>query len=107
MNVLGPLVGAADVRAAWGALGPERQRAVVDLLMTVTPHSPGRGRRNFDPDTIESRRADEGQKEASFEVAATAQGSAGVAHGSASGGSNFSTSWRTRSGTRAPATTAS
>jgi site-specific DNA recombinase len=53
VDVLGPLVGAADVRAAWKALGPDRQRAVVDALMTVTLHSPGRGRRTFDSDTVE------------------------------------------------------
>jgi site-specific DNA recombinase len=61
VDVLGPLVGADDVRAAWNALGPDRQRAVVDALMTVTLHSPGRGRRTFDPDTVEiSPRASSG-----------------------------------------------
>jgi len=52
-DVLGPLVNAGDVRAVWTVLGPDRQRAVVDALMTVTLHSPGRGRRNFDPDSVE------------------------------------------------------
>ncbi|MCZ2824184.1 MULTISPECIES: recombinase family protein [unclassified Modestobacter] len=52
-DVLGPLVHAGDVRAVWAVLDPDRQRAVVDALMTVTLHSPGRGRRNFDPDTVE------------------------------------------------------
>ena len=52
-DVLGPLVNAGDVRAVWAVLDPERQRAVVDALMTVTLHSPGRGRRNFDPETVE------------------------------------------------------
>ena len=37
----------------WAVLNAERQRAVVEALMTVTLHSPGRGRRNFDPDTVE------------------------------------------------------
>jgi len=55
VDVLGPLVGAADVRAAWTSLGVDRQLAVVDALMTVTLHAPGRGRRNFDADTVAIR----------------------------------------------------
>lgn len=52
---LGDLIGAEDVRALWGspAFGRDRQRAVVDALMAIVLHPPGRGRRTFDPDTIE------------------------------------------------------
>lgn len=53
VDVLGPLVAAEDVRAAWRRLDVERKRAVVDALMTVTLHSPGRGARAFDPATVE------------------------------------------------------
>ncbi|MCZ2823277.1 MULTISPECIES: DUF2332 family protein [unclassified Modestobacter] len=48
----GPLVNAGDVRAVWAVLDPGRQRAVVDALRTVTLHSPGRGRRNFDAESV-------------------------------------------------------
>lgn len=44
---------AGDVRTVWAVLDPDRQRAVVDALMTVTLHSPGRGRRTFDPYSVE------------------------------------------------------
>lgn len=53
VDVLGPLVGAADVRKAWDALPVERQRVIVDALMVVTLHPPGRGVRNFNPATVE------------------------------------------------------
>lgn len=54
------LIGAADVDAAWEALGLDRQRHVIDALMTVTilPSPKGRrpgwspGRRYFDPATV-------------------------------------------------------
>jgi DNA invertase Pin-like site-specific DNA recombinase len=52
VSILGPLVGTADVRAAWGRLSTDRQRAVIDLLMTVTLHPTGRGARKFNPDTV-------------------------------------------------------
>lgn len=52
VDKLGPLIGAPDVRAAWDALSVSRQRAVIDLLMTVTILPPGRGTRNFNPDTV-------------------------------------------------------
>ncbi|GAB2736715.1 recombinase family protein [Sinomonas soli] len=51
-DVLGPLVAAADVRAAWDAMTDARKRLVVDTLMTVTVHPPGRGTRTFRPDTV-------------------------------------------------------
>lgn len=53
VDVLGPLVGAEDVRAAWEALTVERQRAVIDLLMVVRLMPPGRGTRTFRPDTVQ------------------------------------------------------
>lgn len=53
VDVLGPLVGAEDVRAAWDALGTSRKRAALDILMTITIHPPGRGVRNFDPATVD------------------------------------------------------
>jgi hypothetical protein len=53
VDILGPLVGAADVLAAWEALGTSRKRAVLDILMTVVIHPPGRGTRIFDPATVE------------------------------------------------------
>ncbi len=53
VDVLGPLVSVADVRAAWDSLSNARRRAVVDLLMTVVLHAPGRGTRTFRPETVE------------------------------------------------------
>jgi len=52
-SVLGPLIGAEDVRAVWEGLDIDRQRAVVDTLMTITLRSPGQGARMFDPDTVQ------------------------------------------------------
>ena len=42
--LLADLVTASDVRKAWGRIGLDRQRAVIDLLYTVTllPSPPGR-----------------------------------------------------------------
>lgn len=51
--VLGDLVRSDDPVAAWAALALERKRAVVDMLMTVTIHRCGPGRRQFDPESIE------------------------------------------------------
>ena len=44
-DILGPLIRAADKRAAWEALDTDRQRVVIDILMTVTLLPPGRGTR--------------------------------------------------------------
>jgi site-specific DNA recombinase len=52
VDVLGPLVGAEDVRAAWEGLDTDRQRAVIDTLMTVTIYPVGRGSRTFRPQTV-------------------------------------------------------
>lgn len=52
VNALGPLINADDVQAAWDGLSVGRQRAVIDILMTVRVHPPGRGTRTFRPETI-------------------------------------------------------
>jgi site-specific DNA recombinase len=52
VDILGPLVKAKNVRAAWDALDVDRQRAVIDTLMEVTLHPPGRGTRTFRPETV-------------------------------------------------------
>jgi len=52
VDALGPLVLSGDVQAAWDALGTARRRAVVDMLVTVTIHPPGRGVRTFRPETV-------------------------------------------------------
>lgn len=52
VNVLGQLVGAPDVHAAWDGLDPDRRRAVVETLMTVTLLPPGRGARVFRPESV-------------------------------------------------------
>lgn len=43
VDVLGPLIKAADVRAVWEAMDTDRQRVVIDTLMTVVLLPPGRG----------------------------------------------------------------
>jgi site-specific DNA recombinase len=52
VSALKQLVGAADVRQAWEALDTDRQRSVIQALMTVTLLSPGRGTRTFRPESI-------------------------------------------------------
>lgn len=51
-DILGPFVGAEDAQAVWDALGTDRQRAVIDLLMSVVLLPPGRGTRTFRPETV-------------------------------------------------------
>jgi hypothetical protein len=51
-KVLGPLVGAENVRTAWESLDTDRQRAVVDALVSVVLLSVGRGARTFRPETV-------------------------------------------------------
>jgi hypothetical protein len=52
VSLLGPLIHANDVRTAWDGLLTSQQRAVIDTLATVTVHPPGRGVRNFNPETV-------------------------------------------------------
>ncbi|HEY3925006.1 MAG TPA: recombinase family protein [Acidothermaceae bacterium] len=52
VDVLGPLVDSPDVRAAWERLSTDRQRGIIDVLMTVTLMPPGRGVRVFNPDSV-------------------------------------------------------
>lgn len=51
--VLGDVVGSDDPVEAWAVLPLARKRAVVDMLMTITIHRSGPGRRRFDPESIE------------------------------------------------------
>jgi site-specific DNA recombinase len=53
VDVLGDVVGADDVRAAIESLSLDRRRAIVDMMLTVTLHSPGRGARSFRLNTVE------------------------------------------------------
>ena len=55
IDVLGPLVGAADVADRWRQLDTDRQRQIIDLLMTVRLHPVGRGTGTFRPDTVDIR----------------------------------------------------
>lgn len=52
VDVLGPLVAAQDVRAAWDALDTARQRAIIDTLAEVTIRPAGRGTRTFRPESV-------------------------------------------------------
>jgi hypothetical protein len=52
-DVLGDLVRAAEPGKVWDGLDVDRQRAVVDTLMTVRLFPPGRGVRTFDPASVE------------------------------------------------------
>lgn len=52
VDVLGPLVGADDVAAAWRELSTPAKRAVIATLATIKLRPVGRGRRNFDPETV-------------------------------------------------------
>lgn len=52
VDVLGPLVAAADVAAAWDGLSIARRRAVVDTLAVVRLHPVGRGTRTFRPESV-------------------------------------------------------
>lgn len=51
-DVLGPLVTAADVEAAWASYDLAQRRQVIDALMTITLLSPERGVRAFDPESV-------------------------------------------------------
>lgn len=47
------LLSASDVARAWAELDLDRQRAVIDTLMTIKLHPPGQGVRTFNPETVE------------------------------------------------------
>jgi site-specific DNA recombinase len=51
--ILGDIVDTRDVESAWSRLDLDRRRAVIDCLMTVTLLAPGRGRKAFDPATVD------------------------------------------------------
>lgn len=53
VDVLGPLVAAENVGRVWDVLDVDRRRAVVETLMNVTIHPPGRGTRTFRPETVQ------------------------------------------------------
>jgi hypothetical protein len=53
IDVLAGLIGVDDIAAAWACYSAERKRPVVDTLMAITLHSPGKGVRTFNPDTVE------------------------------------------------------
>ncbi|MBD8010681.1 recombinase family protein [Microbacterium sp. Re1] len=52
VDVLGDLVAADDVQAAWDAISTDRRRAVIGALMQVTLYPPGRGTRTFRPESV-------------------------------------------------------
>lgn len=51
--LLAGLVGAGDVAKRWEGLPLTRQRAILDLLMTVTVDRAAQGARTFDPDAVQ------------------------------------------------------
>ena len=52
VSALGDLVTAGDVQSVWDGLDLERRRAVIDALMAITLHPPGKGVRTFRPETV-------------------------------------------------------
>ena len=50
--VLGDVVTASNARKAWERLDVDRQRRVIDTLVTITLEPTGRGNRRFDPATV-------------------------------------------------------
>lgn len=50
---LAPFAAGEPAQAVWDALDPERRRAVIAALCTVTIHPAGRGSRRFDPGTVQ------------------------------------------------------
>jgi site-specific DNA recombinase len=51
--ILTDLLTTTDVEATWSSMDLDRQRSVIDALVTVKLHPPGRGARTFDPRTVE------------------------------------------------------
>jgi site-specific DNA recombinase len=52
VDLLGPVVNSENVTTAWAGLATARKRAIIAMLATVTIHPPGRGTRNFNPETV-------------------------------------------------------
>ncbi len=52
-DLVAPLVRSGDIRKQWSGLKTPSKRAVLDTLMTVRIHPVGKGRRRFNPDTVE------------------------------------------------------
>jgi hypothetical protein len=53
VSALGDFFTAGDVQSVWDGLDLDRRRAVIDALMAITLHPPGRGARIFRPETVE------------------------------------------------------
>lgn len=53
VDVLRPLVGAADVETAWNGYDLAQRRQVIDALMVITLLRPERGVRAFDPESVQ------------------------------------------------------
>lgn len=51
--VLTDLLTSNNVEDTWASMDIDRQRAVIDALITVKLHPPGRGARTFDPRTVD------------------------------------------------------
>ncbi len=51
-SAVSPLLAAENMADAWFALDVADQRDIIDRLVTVTVHPPGRGARTFDPATV-------------------------------------------------------
>jgi DNA invertase Pin-like site-specific DNA recombinase len=52
VDILGPLINADDVEKAWEALGVERKRRVIDVLLDIVVLPPGSGVRTFRPESV-------------------------------------------------------
>jgi site-specific DNA recombinase len=52
VSVVGELITAPDVSAAWEEMDLDQRRAVIGALVTITLLSPGQGARRFDPQTV-------------------------------------------------------
>jgi len=51
-DLLGALVGADDIERLWATYSADRKRAIIAELLTPVLLSPGRGKRNFDPESL-------------------------------------------------------
>jgi hypothetical protein len=50
---LAKIATADDPRAVWKSLSVAQRRKIIDTLLVVRLHSPGRGTRTFRPETVE------------------------------------------------------